>query len=121
MINAITPKASLSDKTYNVLKTIVQLWLPASATLYFTLAAIWDWPNAEGVLASAAAVATFGGIVLRLSVKSYAADNRNFDGIINVSSPTPDSTLYSLELDGDPAELKDKTQVSFKVNPTPSE
>lgn len=108
--------AILSNRLYDILKALVQLWLPASAVLYLTLAAIWGLPNPEAVAATSVALATFGGVVLRISTKSYREDEGNYDGIISVTSPTPDSTLYSLEINGDPADLQNKEQVNFKIS-----
>lgn len=106
----------LSDKTYGRMRDFVQLWLPAAATLYFTLALQWGLPNPEGVVASAAAIATFLGVVLKISVKSYENSGGGKVGVINVNHPTPDSMVYSLELNGDPKDLQYRDTVTFKVN-----
>lgn len=37
----------MCDKTYNVLKWMAQLLLPAMGTLYFALASIWHLPYGE--------------------------------------------------------------------------
>lgn len=106
----------LSNVMYDRLTRLVQNVLPAGATLYYTLSVIFDFGGGEQVVAAAAAVATFLGILLVWSNKSYEASGKAFDGTINVETPTPDSTVYSLELKGDPAELRNMDAVSFKVN-----
>ena len=37
----------MSNKLYDRLKIIAQIWIPALATLYFTLAGIWGFPYGE--------------------------------------------------------------------------
>lgn len=107
----------LSNKAYDNVKRFVELILPAFATLYFTMATIWGLPNAENVVASAAAIATFLGVSLRISAKSYNASDAKYDGVINISFPKPDSTLYSLDLNVAPETIVDKQQMIFRVNP----
>lgn len=106
----------LSDRVYEWLKTLVQLWLPATATLYFSLAAIWNLPNADGVVATAAALAAFGGVVLKISTKSYNASDAPYQGTIVASSPEPGKTLYSLELNMPAEEIPNLSKMLFKVD-----
>lgn len=105
----------LSDKVYNFLKKLVQLVLPAAATLYWTLATTWDLPNPDQVVASAAAFATFFGVLLMLASKSYDASLSKFDGQIVVSQDEDGNKAFTLELAGDPYALDQKSNVSFKV------
>lgn len=67
----------MSNKVYDVLKTIAQIWIPAIATLYFTLAGIWGLPYAEQVVGTLTAIDTFMGVVLKISTNSYNKDNKN--------------------------------------------
>lgn len=112
----VPPKdtAWLNDKTYNILKNVVQLGLPALATLYFTLAQVWGWANAEAVVASAAALATFLGVVLALSRKSYVNSEASYDGEV-VITEDGGGRMFSLNLNLDTDELANKTQVWLKV------
>ena len=61
----------MSNKVYDVLKAIAQLWLPAIATLYFALAGIWGLPYAEEIVGTITAVDTFLGVVLGISSAQY--------------------------------------------------
>lgn len=70
----------MSDKTYDLLKTIAQIWLPALGTLYFTLAGIWGLPCAEQVVGTITAVDTFLGIVLGISTSKWKKENELFEG-----------------------------------------
>lgn len=62
---------SISNKVYDVLKWIVILLLPASATLYFTLSGIWNFPYGEQVVGTITAVTTFLGMILKISDVQY--------------------------------------------------
>lgn len=61
----------LSNKTYDVLKTITTIVLPALGTLYFALAAIWNFPYSEQVTGTVTAVVTFLGTLLGISNANY--------------------------------------------------
>jgi hypothetical protein len=61
----------MSNKTYNILKEIAQIWLPAIATLYFTLASIWGLPYAEQIVGTISAIDVFLGAVLKISTINY--------------------------------------------------
>ena len=61
----------MSNKTYDVLKWIAQVVLPALATLYFALAGIWGFPYGEEIVGTITAVDTFLGIVLGVSSAKY--------------------------------------------------
>jgi hypothetical protein len=61
----------MSGKTYDVLKYIAQIVLPAIATLYFTLAQIWGLPYAEQIVGTITAIDTFLGVLLKISTNYY--------------------------------------------------
>lgn len=61
----------LSNQTYDVLKWIAQILLPASGTLYFALSQIWHLPLGEEVVGTITAVDAFLGALLGLSSKKY--------------------------------------------------
>ena len=62
----------LSNKTYDFLKWVAQLLLPAVGTLYFALASIWGFPYGEQVVGTITAVDTFLGVILGISTASYS-------------------------------------------------
>lgn len=105
----------MNNKLYNFLKNVVQLFLPAFSTLYLSLAGIWNLPYAQQVVGSATALATFLGVLLRISTKSYNANGANYDGNMVVTTNEEGVLVYSLELNGDPADLAGKSAVNFKV------
>ena len=61
----------MSDKTYNILKWIAMVLLPAIGTLYFALAGIWDFPYGEQIVGTITAVDTFLGVILGISTAQY--------------------------------------------------
>ena len=61
----------MSDKTYDILKFVAQILLPALGTLYFALAQIWDLPLAEEIVGTITAVDAFLGAVLGISTANY--------------------------------------------------
>ena len=62
----------LSNKTYDFLKWVAQLLLPAIGTLYFALASIWGFPYGEQVVGTITAVDTFLGVILGISTATYS-------------------------------------------------
>lgn len=105
----------LKGSVYDVAKKAALVWLPSIGTLYFALAGIWGLPAAEEVVGSIVAVDTFLGVVLHISNTQYNNSEAKYDGNINVTE-TDDKLSYNMQLKGDPAELKNQSEVTFKVN-----
>ena len=61
----------MSNKTYDILKYIAQIVLPALGTLYFALSGIWGFPYGEQIVGTLAAVDAFLGAVLKISSDNY--------------------------------------------------
>lgn len=61
----------MTNKTYDVLKFVAQILLPALGTLYFALASIWGLPYAEQIVGTITAVDTFLGAILGISTANY--------------------------------------------------
>lgn len=116
----LTPKEPFfSNRAYDIATHVVSIVLPASATLYFGLATIWDLPRAQEVVGTIALITTFLGVCLGISKRAYNRSDARFDGNVVVSTTESGGMLYSLELKDDPEELKDKKELSFKVVVTP--
>lgn len=64
----------LPDKLYDVLKWITMIVLPALATAYVGLAAIWGWPFADEVAKTTAVICTLLGALLGISTAQYNKD-----------------------------------------------
>ena len=61
----------MSDKTYNIMKWIVQYILPGLGVLYAIIAGAANLPYAEVVLAIVMAVDWFLGVILGISTNQY--------------------------------------------------
>lgn len=61
----------MSNKTYDTLKWIAQVLLPALATLYFAIAQVWGLPYGEQVVGTISAVDACLGMLLGVSTAQY--------------------------------------------------
>ena len=61
----------MKNETYDILKYIAQIVLPALGTLYFALAGIWGLPYGEQIVGTLTAIDAFLGAVLKLSSDQY--------------------------------------------------
>jgi hypothetical protein len=70
----------MSNETYDVLKWIAQIGLPALGALYFALAQIWALPYPEEIVGTIVAVDVFLGTFLGISTSQYNKNHRtNFE------------------------------------------
>ena len=67
----------ISNRTYDVLKYIAQIVLPALGTLYFALSTIWGLPYGEQVVGTITAIDAFLGALLGISTAQYKKENGN--------------------------------------------
>lgn len=63
----------MTNKTYDILKWIALILLPALATFYAAIAAVWGLPYTEQVVGTITAVDTLLGTLLKISSDKYAA------------------------------------------------
>ena len=61
----------LSNETYDILKYIAQIVLPALGTLYAALSGIWGLPYGDQVTGTIMAIDTFLGALLLISTNQY--------------------------------------------------
>ena len=61
----------LSNNTYDILKYIAQIVLPALGTLYFALSQIWGLPYGEQIVGTITAIDAFMGALLGISSSQY--------------------------------------------------
>ncbi len=66
----------MTNKTYDVLKYIALVVLPAVATLYFALAKLWNLPYPEEIVGTITAVDAFLGALLQISNNQYKKENQ---------------------------------------------
>ena len=65
----------LSNRTYDILKWIALVFLPALGTLYFALAGIWNFPYGEQIVGTITAIDTFLGVLLGVSSMKYNSES----------------------------------------------
>jgi hypothetical protein len=122
------PKGIFDNNTYNVLKFIAQILLPALGTLYLAIAQIWGLPFGREVGLTIAAIDTFLGIILGLSSRRYADDVKekalprlekslvdNADGDLKLFN-NPEMP-FLVELNRPPEHIAGKKTVTFVVKP----
>jgi len=61
----------LSNETYDSLKWVAQIFLPALATLYFALSKIWGLPYGVEITGTFSALDAFLGVCLGISSDNY--------------------------------------------------
>jgi hypothetical protein len=61
----------MTNKTYDILKWIALILLPALATFYAAIAAVWGLPYTEQVVGTITAVDTLLGTLLKISSDNY--------------------------------------------------
>lgn len=104
----------MSNKTYDILKYIAQIVLPALGTLYAALAPLWGLPYAEAIVGTIVAVDAFLGALLQISSTQYYKSGKDVVGTVTV-----DSVLETADFnfDGTAAEaLAGMKQVKVNVN-----
>jgi hypothetical protein len=73
-VEEVQPKGLiLSSQTYDRLKVLSTIVLPALATLYATLASIWGWPFSVEIVGTVAAFAVFLGVLLKVASVRFEA------------------------------------------------
>jgi len=101
----------LSNKVYDTLKWVAQYLLPALATLWITLAKVWNLPYGTEIGATITGIDLFLGAILGISSQNYKGD-----GTMTVDTSDETKDVYSLELNVPAEELANKETITFKVN-----
>lgn len=74
----------MTNKTYDVLKFIAQIVLPALGTLYAALAPLWNLPYSEQIVGSIVAIDAFLGALLGLSSANYYKKGKDVLGTLAI-------------------------------------
>jgi len=122
-----TPGPWLSGRTYDFLKFVAQVLLPALGTLYFAVAGVWGLPFADQVVGTVLAVDTFLGVVLGISTAQYRASNAlqlanpEYDGVMTIHQYDEHNGMFELNFPERPSSLVAKDRVVLKVESPPRE
>ena len=76
----------MNNKTYDILKFIAQIVLPAVGTLYAALAPLWNLPYSEQIVGTIVAVDAFLGALLGLSSVQYYKKGKDVLGTLTVDT-----------------------------------
>lgn len=101
----------LGNRSYDLLKWVTQIFLPAMGTLYFTLSGIWGLPKGQEVIGTITAVTLCLGILINISHAQYKNSEIRFDGSVDVY---PDEDRGELHMDEET--LYNKDEITLKVN-----
>jgi hypothetical protein len=113
---------TLDNSTYDKLKFIALVVLPALATLVVAVNPLWDIPNQDAIVGTIIAVDTFLGALLGLSSKQYNEAAENFDGYLDAEGEDPDTGHPNLNLviTKPPQDLLGGNQVRLRIGRPPS-
>lgn len=105
----------LNNGTYDKLKFLALVVLPAAAALYYGVAQVWGLPNAENVIGTAAVIDTFLGVLLKASSSKYRkSDVDTADGDLYLNHDE-DGTYLTLGVNNSVAAMASKDMVSLKI------
>lgn len=74
----------MKNKTYDILKYIAQIVLPALGTLYAALAPLWNLPYAEPIVGTIMAIDAFLGALLQISSNQYYKQGKDVLGTLAI-------------------------------------
>lgn len=109
----------ISNKTYDAIKYVALVVLPALGTLYFALSQIWHLPAGEEVVGTITAIDAFLGVIWHVTSQQYRNSDAKYDGHVEIVE-TPEKKTYSLNLKGDPNDIDQKDDILLKVGAIPA-
>lgn len=107
---------TISNKTYDILKWIVCIVLPAFTTLYSTIAICLNLPFTEQVVTIMVAVTTFLGVILGFSTYEYNKKEMGVNGTLIIDQANPDMPFTELKLDEPISDVADSKNVTLKID-----
>lgn len=105
----------LKSKTYDFFKKLVEIVLPASASLYFGLSVIWGFPGGEKVVGSLALVTTFLGVVIGISKSNYEASGDKFDGSLLINQDPENGLSFNMDVRDAGDDILEKDEIVLRA------
>lgn len=105
----------VTDKTYDRLKFLSTIVLPALTGLYLTLAPLWHLPKQEEVAATITAINVFLGVIVGVSSKKHQNDPKRFAGKVVYQDTGDKEPEVNLVLKQNLKEFQGRKEVTFKI------
>lgn len=111
----------LSDVRYDQLNWVAKVALPALATFYVAVGALWGFPKVEEVVGTITAIDLFLGALLVKASSDYKKNNEPHAGFLTQKGVNPETTMpvLGLTIQKAPSELLENETVTFKVEQPP--
>lgn len=101
----------MSDKTYDILKWVAQIVLPALGTFVAGIFALYHLPYGEQVVGTITLVDALLGTLLKVSSDGYSGD-----GELIVDRSDSDKDVYTISIPNYPEVLASKDRVILNVS-----
>lgn len=106
----------MGTKTYDGLKWLALIFLPAAGAAYFGLGQIWHFPAIEEVVGSVTVVETFLGVILKKSASNYGSATTIGDAIVTqYADGQVEGLRFEVDASTTPVVMQDKKIAMFKV------
>lgn len=107
---------TISNKTYDILKWIVGIVLPAFITFYSAIGIGLNLPYTNEVILVLGAFTTFVGVSLGISTYNYRKNDLGIDGTLIIDQENPDMPFTEIKLDEPISDVADAKNVTLKVD-----
>ena len=104
-----------SNRTYDIIRWIVQITCPAFLVLLTTVGAIWEWARVDAIVQTLAAVNLFLGVSLKISSNNYTPPEPSTDGILLVNTTDPEKDTYTFEMETPLFDLQNGDVMNLRV------
>lgn len=117
------PQVTIPEKYYDLGQWLIRVFVPAFIALYMAIDALVNLPKENEVTGIIAAVATFVGVLLASSSRSFKKNNEVDGGLIYQQGTDPETGIAGMGLFVNklPNDLLQKETVTFKVRQPPAE
>lgn len=95
-------KNFFKPKTYDRLKFVAQIFLPALGALYFGLSQIWHLPKPTEIVGTITVIDLFLGAILGVSSAQYYKNDANFDGSLSLQPKEDGGSRVVFNMEKDP-------------------
>lgn len=109
----------LNEKTYNILKWVAIIFIPALCTALFAIGQIWDVENIGKIVGTLVALNTLLGVSIGVSTATYNASDAKYDGVIDPMTANAQTSENALRLRGDEYDVANQKSVLLKVQEDP--